>query len=58
TPARSLLQTHRRDDMNSRPAPLPRATPWRSLPCPRAELRLDLVLCGGQTFRLVSAHQH
>ncbi|KAF7249979.1 N-glycosylase/DNA lyase, partial [Varanus komodoensis] len=41
----------RRDDMNSRPAPLPRATPWRSLPCPRAELRLDLVLCGGQTFR-------
>uniref|UniRef100_A0A8C6V9C3 8-oxoguanine DNA glycosylase n=1 Tax=Naja naja TaxID=35670 RepID=A0A8C6V9C3_NAJNA len=32
---------------------LPRATPWRSLPCPRTELRLDLVLCGGQTFRLV-----
>ncbi|XP_077180970.1 N-glycosylase/DNA lyase [Paroedura picta] len=37
--------------MNARPAPLPRATPWRSLPCPRAELRLDLVLSGGQTFR-------
>uniref|UniRef100_A0A8D0DSP1 N-glycosylase/DNA lyase n=1 Tax=Salvator merianae TaxID=96440 RepID=A0A8D0DSP1_SALMN len=41
----------RRNAMNSRPAPLPRATPWRSLPCPRAELRLELVLCGGQTFR-------
>ncbi|KAM6300833.1 N-glycosylase/DNA lyase [Aegotheles albertisi] len=24
---------------------------WRSLPCPRAELRLDLVLSSGQTFR-------
>lgn len=44
---------NRRSDMNSCPAPLPRATPWRSLPCPRAELRLDLVLSGGQTFRLV-----
>ncbi|XP_034962785.1 N-glycosylase/DNA lyase [Zootoca vivipara] len=41
----------RSNGMDSRPAPLPRATPWRSLPCPRAQLRLDLVLCGGQTFR-------
>lgn len=24
---------------------------WRSLPCPPAELRLDLVLSSGQTFR-------
>lgn len=43
----------RRYNMNPRPTQLPRATPWRSLPCPRTELRLDLVLCGGQTFRLV-----
>uniref|UniRef100_A0A8C6X112 N-glycosylase/DNA lyase n=1 Tax=Naja naja TaxID=35670 RepID=A0A8C6X112_NAJNA len=42
-----------RYNMNARPTQLPRATPWRSLPCPRTELRLDLVLCGGQTFRLV-----
>ncbi|XP_070586798.1 N-glycosylase/DNA lyase-like isoform X2 [Erythrolamprus reginae] len=41
----------RRRTMNPRPTQLPRATPWRSLPCPRTELRLDLVLCGGQTFR-------
>uniref|UniRef100_A0A8C5WRI6 8-oxoguanine DNA glycosylase N-terminal domain-containing protein n=1 Tax=Laticauda laticaudata TaxID=8630 RepID=A0A8C5WRI6_LATLA len=41
----------RRYSMNARPIQLPRATPWRSLPCPRTELRLDLVLCGGQTFR-------
>lgn len=24
---------------------------WRALPCPAAELRLDLVLPSGQTFR-------
>ncbi|KAG8127884.1 hypothetical protein E2320_014777 [Naja naja] len=42
---------NRRYNMNARPTQLPRATPWRSLPCPRTELRLDLVLCGGQTFR-------
>ncbi|NXF35767.1 OGG1 lyase, partial [Nyctibius bracteatus] len=31
----------------------PKACPslWRSLPCPPAELRLDLVLSSGQTFR-------
>lgn len=53
--ARSSLRTadSRRHNMNPRPTQLPRATPWRSLPCPRTELRLDLVLCGGQTFRLV-----
>lgn len=31
--------------------PAARPSPWRSLPCPPAELRLDLVLSSGQTFR-------
>ncbi|XP_068763178.1 N-glycosylase/DNA lyase isoform X2 [Struthio camelus] len=43
--------SHPRAPMKLRAAP--RACPalWRSLPCPPAELRLDLVLSSGQTFR-------
>uniref|UniRef100_A0A8D0GVN9 8-oxoguanine DNA glycosylase N-terminal domain-containing protein n=1 Tax=Sphenodon punctatus TaxID=8508 RepID=A0A8D0GVN9_SPHPU len=37
--------------LGSRPAPLADTAPWRALPCPRRELRLDLVLRCGQSFR-------
>ncbi|XP_062441325.1 N-glycosylase/DNA lyase isoform X2 [Rhea pennata] len=37
--------------MELRAAPRARPAPWRSLPCPRAELRLELVLASGQSFR-------
>ncbi|XP_074770166.1 N-glycosylase/DNA lyase isoform X7 [Athene noctua] len=37
--------------MKLRDAPSARPALWRSLPCPAAELRLDLVLSSGQTFR-------
>ncbi|CAM9344186.1 unnamed protein product [Bubo scandiacus] len=37
--------------MALRDAPSARPALWRSLPCPAAELRLDLVLSAGQTFR-------
>lgn len=37
--------------MKLRAAPSACPALWRSLPCPRAELRLDLVLSSGQTFR-------
>ncbi|NXG35399.1 OGG1 lyase, partial [Dromaius novaehollandiae] len=37
--------------MKLRAAPAACPALWRSLPCPQAELRLDLVLSSGQTFR-------
>ncbi|XP_074008930.1 N-glycosylase/DNA lyase isoform X2 [Numenius arquata] len=37
--------------MKLRDAPSACPSLWRSLPCPPAELRLDLVLSSGQTFR-------
>ncbi|KAM9272185.1 N-glycosylase/DNA lyase [Cariama cristata] len=37
--------------MKLRDAPASCPSLWRSLPCPPAELRLDLVLSSGQTFR-------
>lgn len=44
--ARSLLQrSMRHRTLASVPAL------WASIPCPRSELRLDLVLASGQSFR-------
>ncbi|NXV75106.1 OGG1 lyase, partial [Atlantisia rogersi] len=40
-----------RRSMKLRDGPSACPSLWRSLPCPRAELRLDLVLSSGQTFR-------
>lgn len=37
--------------MKLRDAPSACPSLWRCLPCPPAELRLDLVLSSGQTFR-------
>ncbi|NXL55159.1 OGG1 lyase, partial [Chordeiles acutipennis] len=37
--------------MKLRESPSARPSLWRCLPCPPAELRLDLVLTSGQTFR-------
>lgn len=37
--------------MKLRDAPAACPSLWRCLPCPPAELRLDLVLSSGQSFR-------